>query len=150
MRKIIYTRPDGGVSVVHPARNTIGETLETEAEIEQRAWNKLPADAINPQFVDTVPADRTFRGAWKMSQDGISVDMPKAVEIHKEKLRQLRAPKLAALDVAYQRADEEGDAAKKAEIVAQKRELRDVTNHQSVLGAKSPEELKLAIPDALK
>jgi len=70
MRKIIFTRPDGGLSVVHPSRNTIGETLTTDAEIEQRAWNKLPTDAINPKFVNAsdIPTDRTFRDAWEYTE----------------------------------------------------------------------------------
>jgi hypothetical protein len=34
---------------------------------------------------------------------------------------------LSGLDVAYQRADEDGDAQKKAEVVAEKQRLRDIT-----------------------
>ena len=67
MRKIVYTNSSGILCVVHPVRNTIGETLTTDAEIEQRAWNKLPTDAINPKFVNAsdIPTDRTFRNAWE-------------------------------------------------------------------------------------
>ena len=67
MKKIIYTNSDGILCVVHPCRNTIGETLTTDLEIEQRALDKLPVDAINPMFVDesAIPTDRTFRNAWE-------------------------------------------------------------------------------------
>ena len=70
MRKILFTNTDGSLSVVHPTRNTIGETLTTDAEIEQRAWDKLPVDAINPVFVDesVIPTDRTFRNAWEYTE----------------------------------------------------------------------------------
>jgi len=152
MRKIIYTRPDGGVSVVTPVRNTLPvlESL-TDAEIEQRAWNKLPPDAIDPRFVeaDAIPVDRSFREAWKADGAAIAHDMAKCREIHKERLRQLRAPKLAALDTEYMRADEAGDAAKKAEIAARKQALRDVTKAPEISAARTPEELKAAIPAAL-
>ena len=152
MRKIIFTRPDGGLSVVTPAINTFGEVEGfTEADAEQRAWNKLPADAINPRWADAseVPADRAFRNAWE-DTGKIGVNMPKAREIHKDKLRQIRTPLLAALDVEYQRADEQGDAVLKAQIAAKKQTLRDVTKRPAITAAKTPDELKAAIPDALK
>jgi hypothetical protein len=57
----------------------------------------------------------------------IIVNVNKAKEITKDRLRAERAPLLAGLDVAYQRADESGDAEKKAEVVAEKQRLRDIT-----------------------
>jgi hypothetical protein len=57
----------------------------------------------------------------------IIVNVNKAKEITKDRLRAERAPLLAGLDVAYQRADEVGDAEKKAEVVAEKQRLRDIT-----------------------
>lgn len=57
----------------------------------------------------------------------IIVNVNKAKEITKDRLRAERAPLLAGLDVAYQRADEIGDAEKKAEVVAEKQRLRDIT-----------------------
>lgn len=80
MRKIIYERPDGGVSIVHPAFN-IDETKGwTDADSEQRAFDKLPADALNPRFIEAVeiPPDRTFRNAWKAD---LTVDFVKAKDI---------------------------------------------------------------------
>ena len=94
MRKIIFTRLDGGVSVVHPVRNTIGETLTTDAEIEQRAWDKLPEGAINPQYVEetAIPTDRTFRNAWKVEAGSVAVDTGKAKDLTKDRLRIERKP----------------------------------------------------------
>ena len=77
MRKIIYTRPDGGLSVVHPALNTFGEAEGfTEAQAEQRAWLRLPVDAITPTFVEAtaIPADRSKRRAWRQNGATIVVD----------------------------------------------------------------------------
>jgi len=131
MRKIIYTRIDGGLSVAHPVRNTLGETLTTDAEIEQRAWDKLPDDAINPQFVETVPTDRTFRNAWKAEAKVVSFDIVKAKDITKDRLRNERKPLLEAQDVAFQRALETG--ASTAEIVKEKQRLRDITKQVDTL-----------------
>ncbi len=107
MRKIIYTRPGGELSVVHPVRNTLGEQLIpsssildangepvtplrplTDEEIEQRAWDALPKDAINPQFVDEseIPPDRTFRDAWTHGGNTVNIDMDKAKAIHVQRL----------------------------------------------------------------
>ena len=149
MRKIIYQRLDGGVSVVHPVINTLGEVAGfTEAQAEQRAFAKLPADAINPRFVDAadIPTDRTFRDAWKPD---LTVDMPKAREIHREHLRQMRAPLLAALDAEYLRADELGDLTEKARIASKKIALRNVTADPAIGAAITPERLAAVIPPIL-
>lgn len=150
MRKIIYSRPDGGVSVVYPVRNTIGETLTTDEEIEQRAWDKLPKDAINPRWADAseIPTDRTFRNAWE-DNAGIKVNMLKAREIHKNRLRAMRKPKFEVLDVEYMTADEVGNSSLKAQIVEKKKALRDVTIDPRIESAQTPEELKAAIPNIL-
>ena len=129
MRKIIYTRPDGGLSVVHPVINTHPRREGiTETEAEQRAWNKLPKDAINPRWIDVaeIPTDRTFRNAWKDAAGRIDHDISKCREITKVRLRAERAPKLAALDIEFMRALEQGQPTE--EIVAQKQALRDITN----------------------
>lgn len=86
MRKIIYIRPDdGGLSVVHPVINTIGDDGVTEAQAEQRAWNALPQDAINPQWIEAsaIPEDRTFRAAWEHGGDRIIINEEKAKAIKK-------------------------------------------------------------------
>lgn len=70
----------------------------------------------------------------------IVVNIDKAKAITKDRLRAERAPLLQSLDVAYQRADEAGDAAKKAEVAAEKQRLRDVT--QLVDQANTLDELK--------
>ena len=56
----------------------------------------------------------------------ITVNINKAKNIWKDKLRTERAPLLSSLDVQFQRALETG--ADTAEIVAEKQRLRDITN----------------------
>lgn len=55
----------------------------------------------------------------------IVINVDKAKEITKERLRAERAPLLQAQDVAFQRALEEG--ADTSAIVAEKQRLRDIT-----------------------
>ena len=56
----------------------------------------------------------------------ITIDMAKAKEIVKEKLRRDRKPLLEAQDVLFQRALE--TSADTTDIVAEKQRLRDITN----------------------
>ena len=152
MKKIIYTRPDGGLSVVHPVINThpVRENI-TEEEALQRAFAKLSSDAINPQIVEAnvIPTDRTFRDAWSHGGDKVVHDMPKCREIWKDKLREIRAPILAVLDVEYLLADEKSDTILKGQIAIKKQALRDVTADPRIERSQTPEELKAVIPNVL-
>ena len=98
---------------------------------------------------ETIPQERRFRGAWR-DRGRVAVDMPAAREIHREHLRVLRAPKLAALDTAYMRADEARDQAAKTRIAAEKQALRDVTADPAIEAAKTPEALAAVLPAALR
>ena len=77
----------------------------------------------------------------------ITVNMAKARDIHRAKMRDAREPLFAALDVAYQRATETG--ADTSEIVAKKQALRDVTADPEIDAAQTTEELKAVWPEAL-
>ena len=95
----------------------------------------------------TVPADRTFRGAWQFNGAAVEIDMAAARDIHRDKLRADRAPQLAALDVAYMKALEQGGDT--AAIAAQKQALRDVTADARIDAAATPDELKALTLDVL-
>lgn len=68
----------------------------------------------------------------------IIIDIDKAKDITKDRLRQERKPLLEAQDIAFQRALESG--ADTSAIVAEKQRLRDVT--KLVDNANTVEELK--------
>ena len=70
----------------------------------------------------------------------ININMTKAREIHRERVRQARNPKLAAKDVEFQRALETG--ADTAAIVATKQALRDAPASAAIEAATTPDELK--------
>ena len=82
------------------------------------------------------------------SQSMIKVNMDKAREIKKDMIRAERAPKLAALDVAYMKALEQGHVT--TTIAAEKQALRDATDDPAITAAATPEELKAVVPVALQ
>jgi len=69
---------------------------------------------------------------------GITININKAKDITKDRLRAERKPLLEAQDVAFQRALESG--ADTSAIVAEKQRLRDITNQ--VNSMTTVEELK--------
>jgi len=81
-----------------------------------------------------------FRNAW-IDDGEVKVDMPKARELVRERLRIARAPKLAALDVQFLRATESADAKRMGEIAAQKQALRDITDDPSIAAAETDGDL---------
>lgn len=140
-QRILYPNNDGTVSIVIPAPGLPIETI---------AKKDVPAGkSYKIVDVSDIPSDRTFRNAWHMNDGGVQIHMPKARDIHREKLRELRAPILAELDIEYQRADENGDVEQKKAIASQKQELRDVTADPAIEAATTPDDLKNVIPSCL-
>lgn len=115
---IIFTNDNGGVSVCIPTG---------ELPIEQVQAKDIPAGRDSYIVrADTLPEnDNDFFDAWEQTKGVVTVNLSKAKEITKARLRAERAPLLAAQDVAFQRALESG--ADTAAIVAEKNRLRDVT-----------------------
>jgi len=71
---------------------------------------------------------------------GFGVDMAKAREIHKTNIRNARTPKLAELDVEFQKALETG--ASTTDIVAKKQALRDAPADSGIDAASDVDALK--------
>jgi hypothetical protein len=147
---ILYEDAAGRVHVCTPFISTDDADDFTEKDALQRALAKdIPADArrtsVKPR--SKVPQDRTFRAALKLN---LKHDIAKCREIWKDEMRRARAPKLAALDVEYQRADEAGNAEAKVAVAKRKQALRDVTAHPKIAKAKTPEQLKAIWPEILK
>ena len=71
---------------------------------------------------------------------GFGIDMAKAREIHKTNIRNARTPKLAELDVEFQRALETG--ASTTDIVAKKQALRDAPADSDITAASDADALK--------
>ena len=71
---------------------------------------------------------------------GFGIDMAKARDIHKTNIRTARAPKLAELDVEFQKAQE--TSADTSAIVAKKQALRDAPADSGIASASTADELK--------
>ena len=71
---------------------------------------------------------------------GFGIDMAKAREIHKAKIREAREPKLAELDIEFQKALETG--ASTTAIVAKKQALRDAPADSGIAAASDADALK--------
>lgn len=153
--RFAYTRPDGGVSIVIPVPREQLErthTFETNEDYERFVIERsIPPDATNVMKLPDdyeLPARCEFRNAWKIEAGKVDFDMIKARNMQRDRIRAERAPMLAALDVEYQRADEAGDTAKKAQISARKQELRDAPADPRIDGAKNVDELRAIRPGA--
>ena len=68
-----------------------------------------------------------------------SINISKAKEIHKNKIRTARKPKLEELDVEFQKAQE--TSANTTDIVAKKQALRDAPADSKIDSASSTDEL---------
>ena len=92
----------------------------------------------------TMPSDRHFRNAWKLSGSVMAEDMAEAKKIFQEKIREVRKPLLEAEDVAYMKALEANDASKKDASVAKKKKLRDAPAASAISSADTIAKLKAA------
>ena len=114
---------------------------------------------VDGQTLDTaewaLPKHRYFTDAWAMGEDEfknaiVVIDVEKAKEVWRRRMREARAPLMTKLDAEYFRAMEEGDKAKQKEIAATKKLLRDVTSLKELADAKTVEEIEAVWPDYLK
>jgi len=113
---IIFTNSNGGVSVCIPTG---------ELDIHAVKAKDTPSTSIIVQDSELPQADNDFFNAWELADGVVTVNLDKAKEITKTRLRQQREPLLAAQDVLFQRAQESGGDT--SAIVAEKQRLRDVT-----------------------
>ncbi len=116
MQVIIYTNEFGGVSVCAPTG---------ELSVEETKAKDTPEHSIIVDINSLPNANNDFFDAWELQDGVVSVNLSKAKEITKKRLRMEREPLLAAQDVAFQRALETG--ADTTAIVAEKQRLRDIT-----------------------
>jgi len=133
--KIIYGNNDGTLAVIIPSKEWMGSLEELAKKVVSNMDYEIVDDV-------EIPIDRTFRNAWKRSGRGIVLDMPKAREIWRGRIREARVEKLGLLDTEYMRADEAGDTEKKKEIAQAKQVLRDLPQDPRIENAQSAEELK--------
>lgn len=114
---IIFTNENGGVSVCVPTG---------EIPIEAVQGKDIPA-GVQSHIVDaaSLPNEHNdFFNAWEQTNGVVTVNLDKAKNLTKNRLRQERTELLAAQDVLFQRAQEAGQPT--TAIVAEKQRLRDL------------------------
>ena len=129
MSKIIYTNPDGTVAVIHPT----GDVNDAIKDVPDGLSYEIVEDSV-------IPTDRSFRNAWKQNSKTIETDIAKAREIHKTNIRNAREPKLAELDIQFQKALE--TSASTTDIVSKKQALRDAPADSAIASASDEAALK--------
>jgi hypothetical protein len=155
LKKIAYTRPDGGLSIVGAASK---ENLEqvlgplTDEQYEAHVWERsIPPDAINPHYIedDDIPKkevdggmveDRYFRNAWKSEGGKLAVDMEKARDVQMDKIRFARDQELEVLDK---------ETLKGIDVQAEKQVLRDIPQTFDLTVAETLDDLRDLWPEEL-
>ena len=148
-KRIVYQGEDGIAKIVVPSLEYLakGNTMD---DVLKKCVPENCRDSANVVEVDTVPSDRTFRNAWVTEQGkSVEVDLAKAKDVAKDKVRQARTPKFAELDVAYQRADEADDSDAKAAVVVKKQTARDATADTKITNADSVDNLKTGMNEVI-
>lgn len=116
---IIYTNQNGNVSVCIPTGELpIEEVLTKDIPQNTQAYIVNMADLPNNA--------NDFFEAWEQSEGNVTVNLDKAKQITKARLRLERKPLLEALDIEFQKALEVQQNTNN--IVAEKNRLRDITN----------------------
>ena len=145
-KRIVYQGENGVAAVVYPSPEYKG-TME---DLLIKCVPENCRDSANVVEVDTVPTDRTFRNAWVTEQGkSVEVDLAKAKDVAKDKVRQARTPKFQELDVAYQRADEAGDSDAKTAVATKKQTARDATADTKITNADSVANLKTGMNEVI-
>jgi hypothetical protein len=112
---ITYPQPNGQVAIVIPTGDVNDAIKDVPSGVEYK-------------IVESVDIDNDYFNAYEFDAElGAKVNIEKAKAIHLDKFRAARAPKLAKLDIDFMKAVEANDEEKKAEIIAAKQALRDVT-----------------------
>ena len=136
---IILYKKDEEVGVLIPAPNC-GLTLE------QIAVKDAPEGAVTKIIEDSDSPDTDFIEAWESDDKltEVTINLTKAKDITKDRLRVERKPLLEAEDVKFMQAQEAGSDT--SAIVAEKNRLRDITKDAD--SCKTIDELKaLSVSD---
>lgn len=135
--RIIYPTQEG-VAVIVPAP-------ECGLTIEEIAAKDVP-EGVPYEIVttDEIPADRTFRNAWKIGDCCVEHDLPRCREIAHDRRRAARAEEFAPLDEQIAKQIPGTDPQK---VEAERQKIRDryAAMQQEIDAAATPDEMKAAL-----
>lgn len=135
MRIVVHKNDMKGV-IKTPTISIMENEMTSAEEIIKKIDKSLTPVIVNQKDLP----DNWFHRAWDIVNGKVIVDMEKAREIHKERIRVARTKKMAELDIEFQRAMEKNKNTK--DIVSQKQRLRDATEDPKINSAQTTEELK--------
>lgn len=94
----------------------------------------------------TLPAEKTFRSAWEVNNGSnvININIEKAKDVWRNKIRKARIKALEALDKEFMIALERGESI--VEITTKKQALRDAPALASISAATTEEQLTAIQP----
>lgn len=110
--RLTYTDPETGIAVImhaapkHSLERVLGP-LSEENYMAHVIGKSLPAGVKEVIVMSddwTPPESREFRNAWKIENGQVIVDMPKARDIHRDKIRAERRRNFETLDIAAAKA----------------------------------------------
>ena len=116
MQVIIYSQDNGQMAICIPTG---------ELSIDEVLAKDCPEGAIIVDSESLPNEHYNFFNAWELNGSTVNINLAKAKEVTKIRLRQEREPLLAAQDVLYMRATEASQDT--TAIVAEKQRLRDIT-----------------------
>ena len=112
-------------------------------------YHVVDPDDLPGGVVSSQSDEDYFFDAWEWN-DGVNVNMTKARVIHMDNIRAIRNRELAAKDISFMRAVEDGNADAQATIKTEKQNLRDIPQTFDITtGVDTPEQLKEKWPDGL-
>ena len=118
-QRILYKQDSGVIGIICPSEGFLDFFVE---KLQNESVEFLILDKSN------INIDNEYFNAYEFDAElGAKVNIEKAKAIHLDKYRSARAPKLAKFDIDFMKAVEVNDEEKKAEIIAAKQALRDVT-----------------------
>ena len=139
-KRIIYLNDEGTVSIIVPSSNS-GLTIEEIAEKDVPTGKTYKI--VNSSDISS---DRAFRNAWVLdTNNDVEINITKAKDIWKDKIRVSRKPALEKLDVDFLKAQEQGSDT--TSIVADKNTLRDLPSQVDT--ATTTDEIKAVWNDLL-
>ena len=150
---VVWECQDGGIIVTHinpdytePSQIEAAK-IKTQEIIESERGSIIRHD-YDSDMLPEPSNDERFFNVWEWVEDAVRVNMPKARGVQMDKIRNIRNKELAALDVPFMKALEDGDTDVQATIKAKKQELRDIPQTFD-LTTDTAEELKEKWPEGL-
>ena len=118
MKIAVFSFPSGRTGVLHASPRKMAELiaggLTEEAAMQFLVDKDVQADATDVAIVDetSLPSTREFRNAWETVSGAIEVNMPKARDIHGERMAVAHANEIAVLKVEERKERLKGNTAK--------------------------------------